>query len=74
MELFLPLHLRRDFQAQGVEPDEAGGVVLVAGADFEFHRGHCRISTTAGNGEIFGEDDPAFMVFPAAANLDHPPR
>jgi len=42
--LFLPLHLRRDFQAQGVQPDEAGGVVLVMiphGRDrVGFHRGN----------------------------------
>jgi hypothetical protein len=35
----LPMHLRRDFQAQGVEPDEAGGVGLIAGFGFGFHRG-----------------------------------
>ena len=34
------MHLRRDFQAQGVEPDEAGGVVLVVGLGrVGFHRG-----------------------------------
>jgi hypothetical protein len=33
------MHLRRDFQAQGVEPDEAGGGVRVAGFSFGFHRG-----------------------------------
>ena len=39
-DLSAPLHLRRDFQAQGVEPDEAGGVVLVAGfRRVGFHRG-----------------------------------
>ena len=38
--LFLPLHLRGDFQSQGVEPDEAGGVVLVVGLGrVGFHRG-----------------------------------
>jgi hypothetical protein len=39
--LFLPLHLRRDpaCGTQCVEPDEARGVVLVAGFGFGFHRG-----------------------------------
>jgi hypothetical protein len=39
--LLLPMHVRRDFQAQGVEPDEAGGVVLVVGfGRVGFHRGN----------------------------------
>src|SRR5664280_396462 len=29
--LLLPMHLRRDFQAESVQPDEAGGVVLIVG-------------------------------------------
>jgi len=37
--LALPLHLRGNFQAQGVEPDEAGGVGPVAGPGrVGFHR------------------------------------
>jgi len=36
----LPMHLGRDFQAQGVQADEAGGVVLVVGLGrVGFHRG-----------------------------------
>ena len=34
----LIFQLRRNFQSQGVEPDEAGGGVLVAG--FGYHRGN----------------------------------
>ena len=35
------MHLRRDFQAQGIQPDEAGGVVLVVGLGrVGFHRGN----------------------------------
>ena len=38
------MHLRRDFQAQGIEPDEAGGVVLVVGLGrVGFHRGDVRV-------------------------------
>ena len=38
------MHLRRDFQAQGVEPDEAGGVVLIVGLGrVGFHRGEVRV-------------------------------
>ena len=33
------MHLRRDFQAQRIQPDEAGGVILVAGFGSGFHRG-----------------------------------
>ena len=29
--LLFPVHLRRDSQPQGVEPDETGGVALVVG-------------------------------------------
>ena len=49
--LFLPLHLCRDFQAQRVEPDEAGGIVLVVGfGRIGFHHGDVRvIQTTVGN-------------------------
>jgi len=45
------MHLRGDFQAEGVEPDEAGGVVLVAGLGrVGFHRGvHLFIQTVAAN-------------------------
>ena len=37
------MHLRRDFQAEAVQADEAGGVVLVVGLGrVGFHRGvHC---------------------------------
>jgi hypothetical protein len=42
--------LCRDFQAQGVEPDEAGGVVLVAGLRrVGFHRGDVRVVEAHGN-------------------------
>ncbi len=42
--LFFSLQLRRDFQAQGVEPDQTGGVVLVAGLGrVGFHRGDVRV-------------------------------
>ena len=38
--LFLPMHLRGDLQSQRVEPDEAGGVVLIVGLGrVGFHRG-----------------------------------
>jgi hypothetical protein len=38
---FLPMHLRRDFQAQAVQADEAGGVVLIVGLGrVGFHRGN----------------------------------
>ena len=38
--LFLPMHLGRDFQAQAIRADEAGGVVLVVGLGrVGFHRG-----------------------------------
>ena len=45
------MHLRRDFQAQAVQPDEAGGVVLVVGfGRVGFHRGvHFFIQTAAAN-------------------------
>ena len=48
------MHLRRDFQAQGVEPDEAGGVVLVVGPALRervgFHHCiHLFIQTAAAN-------------------------
>ena len=45
------MHLGRDFQAQGVEPDEAGGVVLIAGfGRGGFHRGiYLFIQTVAAN-------------------------
>ena len=46
--LFLPLHLRRDFQTQRVEPDEAGGVVLVVGFGWVgFHRGDVQVRVHA---------------------------
>ena len=38
---FLRVNFRRDFQAQAVQADEAGGVVLVAGLGRAgFHRGN----------------------------------
>ena len=38
------MHLRRDFQAQAVQADEAGGVVLVVGLGrVGFHRGDVRV-------------------------------
>ena len=45
------MHLRCDFQAEGVEPDEAGGVVLVVGLGrVGFHRGvHLFIQTAVAN-------------------------
>ena len=45
------MHLRRDFQAQGVESDEAGGVVLIVGLRrVGFHRGvHWFIQTAVEN-------------------------
>lgn len=34
------MHLRRDFQAQAVQADEAGGIVLIAGfGRVGFHHG-----------------------------------
>ena len=45
MRLFLlPVDFRRDFQAQAVQPDEAGGVVLVVSLGrVGLHRGDVRI-------------------------------
>jgi hypothetical protein len=38
------MHLRRNFQAERVESDEAGGVVLIAGfGPVGFHRGNVHI-------------------------------
>ena len=49
--LLLPMHLRRDFQAQAVQADEAGGVVLVVGLGrVGFHRGDVRVTQTAAAG------------------------
>ena len=43
------MHLRRDFQAQRVEADEAGGVVLVVGLGrVGFHRGDVRVAEAHG--------------------------
>ena len=64
------MHLRRDFQSLRIQPDEAGGGVLVAG--FGFHRGNCKSSLAGCNGEVLGKDRPAFMVFPASANFHQP--
>ena len=49
--LFLPMHLGRDFQAQAVQADEAGGVVLIIGLGrVGFHRGiHLFIQTAVVN-------------------------
>jgi hypothetical protein len=42
---FLSLHLRRDFQAQHVETDEACGVVLIAAFGWVgFHRGAVHVA------------------------------
>jgi len=45
------MHLRRDFQSQRIQPDEAGGVVLVVGLGrVGFHRGiHLFIQTAGAN-------------------------
>ena len=40
----LPMHLGRDFQAQAVQADETGGVVLVVSLGrVGFHRGDVRV-------------------------------
>jgi hypothetical protein len=50
IQILLFVHLRRDFQAQGVEPDKAGGVVLVVGLGrVGFPRGTVRVVKAHGN-------------------------
>ena len=68
--LFFLLHLRRDFQAERVEPDEAGGVVLVVGARrVGFHRGDVRVV------EAHGNLRPATMVLPfVVQNISRPAK
>ena len=59
------MHLRRDFQAQGVQPDEAGGVVLVVGLGrVGFHRGDVRV-VEAHRGFAAADHDVALVKFHA---------
>ena len=59
------MHLGRDFQAQGVEPDEAGGVVLVVGLGrVGFHRGDVRV-VEAHRGFAAGDHDVTLVEFHA---------
>ena len=59
------MHLRRDFQAQRVEADEAGGVVLVVGLGrVGFHRGEVRVVEAHG-GFAACDHDVALVKFHA---------
>jgi len=61
--LLLPMHLRRDFEAQAVQPDETRGVVLVVGfGRVGFHRGDVRV-VEAHRGFAAGDHDVALVKF-----------
>ena len=61
--LFLFMHLRRDFQAQAVQPDETGGVVLVVGfGRVGLHRGDVRV-VEAHRGFATADHDVALVKF-----------
>ena len=59
------MHFRRDFQAQGVQPDKSRRVVLVVGfGRIGFHGGDVRV-VEAHRGFAAGADDVPFVKFHA---------
>ena len=62
------MHLRRDFQAQAVQPDKSRGVVLVVGPAVRdrvgFHRGEVRV-VEADRGFAARDHDIALVKFHA---------
>ena len=66
------MNFGRDFQAQAVQADETGGVVLVVGfARVGFHRGDVRV-VEAHRAPAAGHHDVALVKFHAHGAADVP--